>query len=433
MDGQIDILASSAIVIAMIAVAAVYLLPYRRARQYVMHRRIAAPREQVWDTYITDLDSPASAAFHDNIVSSRVINSDPEIVEFTVKSDEQTEGVPVQIETLVTRRPEYSAIRCVSIADQPYPFGEIDTEEIQLEDDSEGTVATLTWRGETRTLAEYRLKRAYGHQYMDLLKRFCETGEGTTSSISIQSPWKSLGLTTFAVASFIFLFGWVLALILTAAIVVHEYGHWLAMRMTGQPKPRIMLIPFFGGIAVPNHPYETQFDDAFVSLMGAGLSLIPCLALLGGAAMLDPAEITKSTKFAFGVDGLLLTTDGLLAIAMVVALLNGLQLLPLLPLDGGHVLRSLIQSASADRARPILLGLAGVGMIGFAMLEQYVLVAILALGALQAWHLDPAEETARPMGGVGIAAIGIAYCLLFGIYAGIMVFAVPTIAYLGMS
>ena len=113
---------------------------------------------------------------------------------------------------------------------------------------------------------------------MDLLKDFCETGNGSVSDLSVQSPWKSLSLTTLAVASFILLFGWVFALILTIAIIIHEYGHWLAMRMTGQPKPRIMLIPFLGGVAVPNHPYKSQFDDAFVSLMGAGLSLIPCLA-----------------------------------------------------------------------------------------------------------------------------------------------------------
>ena len=58
---------------------------------------------------------------------------------------------------------------------------------------------------------------------------------------------------------------------------LHEFGHWIAMRFTGQPAPRIMLVPFFGGVTLANHPHKTLFRDAFCALMGAGVSALPSL------------------------------------------------------------------------------------------------------------------------------------------------------------
>ncbi len=425
MDGQVKLFIWTGVVVAIVVGAILQMWPYRRFREIVIQRRIAASREHIWDCYVTDLDNPLSAAFHDTLVSSRTVSTDPQITEYVCDASDRngTHHSSTQLETLVSERPERVAVRCIDVDGQPPPSGEDNVEEMRLTETPDGTVATMTWRGETETLGQYRTRRNRFNQYMDSLKTFCETGRGTSVPQSSRSPWRSLALTALAVGSFTYLFGLVFALILSVAIVIHEFGHWIAMRISGQPRPRIMLVPFFGGVAVPNHPYKTQFDGALVALAGPGLSLLPCLALLGGAMALGLPEMAKSAKVAMQVQAQMPNGSSLLALALIVALLNALQLLPVLPLDGGHVLRSLIESTGARRARPILLGLAAAGIVSFGLLGDYILAAVLALGAMQAWHLGEGGQTARPMGGATLAIIGVSYALVLGIHAGTAVYA----------
>lgn len=431
MDGQVRIYLWTAIVVVMVAVALVHMWPYRQYREIVVRRRIAAPRERIWDTYFTNPDNALSAAFHDTLVSSRTVSNDPEIIEFVTDASGRhgTHHSAVQLETLVSERPERTAVRRVRIDDQPPPEGEDNIEDMQLVDGPGGTMATLTWRGQTQTFGQYRERRNHLNQYMNSLKTFCESGQGTSVPRATQSTLKCIGLTALAIGSFTFLFGWILAFILSLAIVFHEFGHWLAMRMTGQPKPLITLVPFLGGVAVPNHPHKTQFDSAVVALAGAGLSILPCLALLGGGIALGVPDLVKSAKVSMAGEAGISPGRVLLSIAYLIAILNGLQLLPVLPLDGGQVVRSVIESAGARRARAILLGLACAGVVCFGLLEDYILAAILVLGAMQAWHLGEAKTTARPMGRTGLAIIGISYGLVFGIHAGIIAYAMQMLGY----
>ena len=229
-------------------------------------------------------------------------------------------------------------------------------------------------------------------------------------------------MSALAFASFSLLFVLLFGLFLFAAIFIHEIGHWLAMRATGQPRPRIVLIPFFGGAAVPNHPYKTQFDHAFVALAGAGFSVLPCLGLLAVALALNTPEIAKAAKMA--PSDLLWYENHRqwLLMVIVVAAVNALQLLPMLPLDGGHVLKTIMQSVAARRARIVLLVLAGLGFAGFAILGDYILAAFLAVGAMQAWHVGDETPDARPMGASGITAIGASYALILGIHGGVLVY-----------
>src|SRR5262249_10532684 len=160
-------------------------------------------------------------------------------------------------------------------------------------------------------------------------------------------------LSLVALASFALWLGWMAALLLAAVLFVHEFGHWLAMRLTGQPSPRMMLLPFFGGVTLANHPHRTLFDDAVCALMGAGISALPCLASLIVAWQMGP----------FRQD------DGvwrwMMMIAFAFGTLNLLQLLPFLPLDGGQVLRALMQSFHAAWARRILIGISAGGVLAF--------------------------------------------------------------------
>lgn len=198
------------------------------------------------------------------------------------------------------------------------------------------------------------------------------------------------------------------------------------MRLTGQPAPKMLLIPFFGGVAVANHPHRTLFDDAFCALMGPGLSAVPTLALLLAAWVLgvpDMAEFTNSMTSVEAVGDLARPVKmslalGAVALATAFGGLNLLQMVPVLPLDGGQVLRAYLQSFGASWARRILLALASVGILGLGYAGDYILAGILALGALQAWYLGNEAPKARPMSPAGATVLGLGYLATAGIHAG---------------
>ena len=345
MDGEAKLVLWTVVVVAVVAVLVVRVWPYRRFREIVVQRRIAAPPQRIWDAYRCDPDDPVSAGFHDTIERSYVVSEDPKIVDLVVHSGDRggPQETVVRSETLAEEPPFHMASRCLSVNDKPSPFGERNCEEFTQREDGGEMVVTISWRGELATLGQHWGMRRFMTKTIDRLKSYCETGEGSMMPKSTRSPWKSLGLTVLAFGSFSFLFGWIAAIILSVAIAIHEFGHWLAMRMTGQPNPRIMLVPFFGGVAVPNKPYKSQFDDAFVSLMGAGISVVPCLALLGAAFLVGDPVYSEAPKFGkFSGSGI--AVDRLLyLLAALVGLMNAIQLIPVLPLDGGHVVRSVVQ------------------------------------------------------------------------------------------
>ena len=123
-----------------------------------------------------------------------------------------------------------------------------------------------------------------------------------------------------SVAGYAWLFSIEFALMLIACLVVHEYGHVRAMQYFGIKTKGIYLIPFVGGLAMSDEKITTRWQDVVISLMGPGFGLITSIFGL----MLY--YITEMEIFA--------------GVAVLSALLNLFNLLPILPLDGGHVLKS---------------------------------------------------------------------------------------------
>ena len=427
MDIEFRILVWTVIIGAFAATAIVLMWPLPRRREVLVERRIAASPRRVWETYVFDPAIPDSAAFHNTFKSLHTVASDPETVELTIDASggHGTHHSVVQIEIVASDPPRHRASRYLKVDDRPLPYGPDNIEELLLEDCGGATTATLGWRGDTATLGQYLRMKYRLSDFMDSLKRFCETGAGVSVRQPARSPVKSIGFSLLAFGSFAFIAGWQMAVVLSVAIVIHEFGHWLAMRMTGQPKPRIMMVPFLGGVAVPNHPFKTQFDGAFVALMGAGLSAIPCLLLIGGIIGFGGEEIAKTAKFAAAGSGQIPGPwRPLLLIALVFSILNAIQLLPVLPLDGGHILRSVLDSTRRNIARIGLLVLVAIGIGAALWIQDYILLAILSLGAMHAWHHAPAAPSVRPMGATGLSVIGIGYLVVFGIHAGTAAYAI---------
>lgn len=215
------------------------------------------------------------------------------------------------------------------------------------------------------------------------LRDHCEAAAGTAVPATAGSRIGAALMTgALTYASFIYLFDWQFAAVLLAALVVHECGHALAMRWVGLPVKGIYFIPFFGGVAVSAAPHRSEAERGFVALMGPGVSLVPTgLCVLAASA-------TGEALF--------------MQLALVSALLNGINLAPVLPLDGGHVMHAALSAADPDMVAIVnmLALIAGVGATVY--LGWYVLTGLLLLtGPAMLRAPGPAARRAEPISPAG--------------------------------
>lgn len=131
-----------------------------------------------------------------------------------------------------------------------------------------------------------------------------------------------------SLAAYSWLFSIEFAIALLLCLVFHEYGHIKAMKYFGLKTKGIYLIPFVGGLALSDDKISTRWQDIVISIMGPFFGLILSIACLVGYWITD-IEI-------------------LAGLAVFNALLNLFNLLPVLPLDGGHVLKSIAFSINSS-------------------------------------------------------------------------------------
>jgi Zn-dependent protease len=112
--------------------------------------------------------------------------------------------------------------------------------------------------------------------------------------------------------------------ILVGVLFVHELGHWLAMRVFGYRNLKMFFIPFFGAAVSGRHYNVPGWKKAIVSFAG------PLPGIVLGAAI--------------GFAGVALGQPLLVKIGVTAVVLNGFNLLPVLPLDGGWILQAILLS-----------------------------------------------------------------------------------------
>ncbi|MGE0024712.1 MAG: site-2 protease family protein [Hyphomicrobium sp.] len=232
------------------------------------------------------------------------------------------------------------------------------------------------------------------------LRKHCENLVGTASDTSGGKLGSALitGLLTYA--SFIYLFDWHFAAVLLALLVVHEAGHALAMRWVGLPVQGIYFIPFFGGVAVSAAPHRSEAERGFVALMGPGFSLLTTGAFLIGA------RLTGEELF--------------MHLALVSAILNGINLAPVLPLDGGHVIDSAMSGSDPDikAAVNMLALIAGVGVSVY--FQSYVLTALLVLTAPMLLRSGKGLRRAAPITPAGRSWLIAGYLATVAFYVAVI-------------
>ncbi|MET0551527.1 MAG: site-2 protease family protein [Vicinamibacteria bacterium] len=151
---------------------------------------------------------------------------------------------------------------------------------------------------------------------------------------------------------------WDALLVLLPVLFFHEAGHWVAMRVFGYRNLRMFFIPFFGAAVSGSHYNVAAWKKAVVSLMG------PLPGIVVGTAI--------------GVAGLVTHHPLLLQIAVTMLALNGFNLLPILPLDGGWVVQALFTSRH-PLLDVVFRALAIVGLLGLAALSQDKILMYVAI------------------------------------------------------
>jgi Zn-dependent protease len=402
---------------ALILSGFVAIWPARRMRQFTLTATIAAPAEHIWKAYAGNADDPAASPLSE-LVAVKRIQEQPPIHEHVLDASggHRSHLSTARYLTLQRRENEYDEASVIAIDGKPYPYGDKHTETFSLHPAGDRTAVEMTWRGETATLGQFHQIRRAHRNHLRRLQAFCEQGKVLPAQPK-QTLQSSLLMSALAIGTFVLWLGWLAGLILTIVLIVHEFGHWVAMRLTGQPAPRMMLVPFFGGIALANHPHRSMFSDAFCALMGAGLSALVSLALVVGARAIFTRYFGDVGTEAVQVTPLqMMAVNWTFLLAFMVGSLNLLQLIPVLPLDGGQVLRAVMQSFHAGWARRVMLGISGLGVVGFAWVGEPLLAGVIAFGGLQAWHMSGEPPRARPMRGIEIAVIVVGYALAVAIH-----------------
>jgi Zn-dependent protease len=173
-----------------------------------------------------------------------------------------------------------------------------------------------------------------------------------------------------SVAAYSLIWGWQFALGFVLLLLVHEMGHVIQLRREGVPASAPLFIPFLGAVVGMKQAPKDAAVEARVGLAG------PVLGSLGCLVPLALYEETGNNLFR--------------ALAFTGFFLNLINLLPVLPLDGGRAMAALSPAMWA---------------IGFVLLAGIMLVyptpialLILLFGGLETyrrWKLRRSPESQR--------------------------------------
>lgn len=161
------------------------------------------------------------------------------------------------------------------------------------------------------------------------------------------------------------IFGWAFAVGFVLLLLLHELGHVIQLRREGLEASAPMFIPFVGAVIAAKSLGNDAAAEARVGLAGP---------ILGSVAALVPLGIWLATGEEFWQ-----------ALAYIGFFLNLLNLLPVLPLDGGRAMAALSPWVW-------LAGFAGLLALTFFFPNPILLLVIL-FGGLETWRRWKARKT----------------------------------------
>jgi Zn-dependent protease len=172
----------------------------------------------------------------------------------------------------------------------------------------------------------------------------------------------TMGTALVSVAAYSLFFGWTFAAGFVLLLFVHEMGHVFQLRREGISASAPMFVPFLGAAIFSKSLGDNALAEARVGLAG------PILGTLGSAACLVLAEVTNS--------------DLLRALAYIGFFLNLINLIPVVPFDGGRAMAAMAPAMW-------FLGL-GALLVLLLITHNPFLLIFLFLGVLETrrrWHM----------------------------------------------
>jgi Zn-dependent protease len=148
------------------------------------------------------------------------------------------------------------------------------------------------------------------------------------------------------------------AAVILAVITFHEAGHALAMRRFGYRDVHIFFVPLLGAMTVGSPVTTTVRDRLAVLLAGPVPGLWLGVALLAIDQSYGPVRLLRMA-------------------ALALLILNGLNLLPFTPLDGGRALEALTRPESVWRL--VVHAASAVGLLVVAAFSRDPVIAAIGL------------------------------------------------------
>ncbi|HZW14635.1 MAG TPA: site-2 protease family protein [Brevundimonas sp.] len=127
-------------------------------------------------------------------------------------------------------------------------------------------------------------------------------------------------ISTLLLGGFIWYFtdSWIIAVAAIWGLLVHEYGHVLAMNRLGMGPAKIYIIPFLGGVAKSQRLPQSEWHGVLVSLAGPAFGLLAAIPFFA---------LFIATGQAMWLNGV-----------FIIAFINLVNLAPAPPLDGAKAL-----------------------------------------------------------------------------------------------
>ncbi len=156
-------------------------------------------------------------------------------------------------------------------------------------------------------------------------------------------------------------------LVLLSVLLFHELGHFAAMKAFGYKNLRMFFIPLFGAAVTGQKMERSGWKKAVVALLGPGPGIVVGFTLAIVAGVAESASLER--------------------VAWMLILLNGFNLLPFLPLDGGWVMQALFFSRHPG-AEAGFKAFAGVALILISLKGGLILLGFLGAFTLLALPLQ---------------------------------------------
>ncbi len=190
------------------------------------------------------------------------------------------------------------------------------------------------------------------------------------------SPSRSVEWTLFLISVALFmalgalLWDPITAWMILVVVVIHELGHYLAMRAFGYQNVHMMALPLVGGVAIGQDANPSAHRSAWMSLMGPLPGIVIGWAIAAAVIVgVWPDALGSGWQWA-----------------TIFLLLNYLNVIPVPPLDGAHVVKALLPPRQAWLEIGFIAIACVLGAIAAWMFDFVILAQQLGRGARVAGH-----------------------------------------------